>query len=160
MKKICYLLLFFMIVFMMESCDYGANHRTNFFVEGEFVGVNSRNEDEEFYFTVKSITKDEYDAANGINVVFDDFKKEYFSLELYYIIESNKTYLEFKNLKSYGTPLRYEDDHKNYIIPLLNTHNNKDYNTPKCVYNLDLNYKMDNHTYAVVHLERKDKNYV
>ena len=140
---------------MLTSCNLGVNHRNNFFVEGEFVGVNSYNEEEEFYFTVKSISKDEYEESDGINVFFDDFKKEYFSLELYYIFDSNKTYLEFKNLKSYGTPLRYEDDNKNYIIPLLNTNNNKDYNCPTYQYNLDLNYKMDNQNYAFVPVKKK-----
>ena len=74
--------------------------------------------------SVKSIIKDEFDSSNGRNVVFDKYKKVYYSLQLFYEFDSKKYQIDFMNLTPYGTPISYEDDNKNHITPFISDNNN------------------------------------
>lgn len=110
--------------------NFGKHHRTNHFIEGEFVGVNESNNEEVFTFTVTLISKEEFNLADGINVVHDQYKDLYFILELYYQVSNNeeKTYITFNNLIGSGTPLKYVDDLDIEIYPLNKPKiDNKDY---------------------------------
>ena len=118
-KKIFYVSIsvFVIILIMIFSLlfyygkNFGRNHRTNHFVEGEFVGINTSDEDEVFYMSVSSISKEEFINSLGINVLQDKYKKTYFKLTLYYQSnEEEKVYIELKNLTAYGTPISYKDD--------------------------------------------------
>ncbi len=101
----------------MCSCE--SKHRVNYFVNGEFSGINEYDTNETFYFTVSEITKNEYEKSQGINVVNDVYKKKYYSLSLYFLEEHNdeKNYITFLNLKDYGSPIRYTDDNSYNIQP-------------------------------------------
>lgn len=93
------------------SKNFGRNHRTNHFVEGEFVGINTSNKEEVSYMSVSLISKEEFINSFGINVLEDKYKKTYFKLTLYYQInEGENVYIELKNLTAYGTPISYKDD--------------------------------------------------
>lgn len=133
--------------------NYGSNHRTNYFLEGKFSGVNSYNSDEVFYLTVTNISKEEYSAANGKNVVKDEYKKKYFSLDLYYLAGNNdeKNYLTFSNLNHFGTPISYIDDSGNYITPMI-MDSDALFDSKNCIYNLILNYKPDSDSHAFVYM--------
>ena len=110
--------------------NFGKHHRTNHFIEGEFVGVNESNDEEVFTFTVTLISKEEFNLAAGVNVVHDQYKDLKFILELYYQVSNNeeKTYITFNNLVGSGTPLKYVDDLYIEIYPLNKPKiDNKDY---------------------------------
>ena len=70
MKKKIFLIICCFLILPFSSC-YTNHHQNNYFVDGEFFGVNEYNQDEKFYFSVKSIIKDDFDSSNGLNVVFD-----------------------------------------------------------------------------------------
>ena len=123
MRKIKFLIISLFLILSFSSC-FTNHHQTNYFVEGDFFGVNEYNQDEKFYFSVKSIIKDEYDSSSGRNVVFDKYKKVYYSLQLFYEINSERYQIDFLNLTPYGTPISYEDDNKNHITPFISDNNN------------------------------------
>ncbi len=125
MKKIIIFLVFIFEIMCLSSC--GTGHRRNYFVEGEFSGYNLHKIEEVYYLTVTEISKSEYESSQGINVVHDIFKKKYFSLELYYVVDQSneKNFLTFSNLKDYGTPIRYRDDNRYVIVPFC-----RDYGSP------------------------------
>lgn len=153
MKKLVFLVCC-LFVWMLSSCDYGSIHKNNFFIEGEFVGINSNDSNEEFHLFVTLISEKEFDDADGVNVVYDVYKKVFYSLELYYSDGGEDINLSFKNLVSYGSPLSYNDDFGNIITPLLNEHlinENLEENT------YILNYKMNHDTYAFVYMKEKGK---
>ena len=96
MKKIC-ILLSLIFVLMCSGC--GPTKKP--LLEGTFysIEVSSKNEDMKDKFseakvTIKEITKEEYEEANGVNVLIDGYtsqieEKRYLSIELYlYAIET------------------------------------------------------------------------
>jgi len=123
MRKIKFLIISLFLILSFSSC-FTNHHQNNYFVEGDFFGVNEYNQDEKFYFSVKSIIKDEYDSSSGRNVVFDKYKKVYYSLQLFYEFDSKKYQIDFLNLTPYGTPISYKDDNKNHITPFISDNNN------------------------------------
>lgn len=153
MKKFVFLVCY-LFVWTLSSCDYGNIHKNNFFIEGEFIGINSYEPNEEFHLFVTAISEKEFDDADGINVVYDVYKKIFYSLELYYSDGDEDIKLFFKNLVSYGSPLSYDDDFGNIITPLLNEHLIS-LNSEEPTY--ILNYKMDYDTYAFVYMKEKEK---
>ncbi|MCR5786253.1 MAG: hypothetical protein K6G28_00935 [Acholeplasmatales bacterium] len=68
-------------------------------------------------------SKDKFDSSNGLNVVFDKYKKAYYSLQLFYENDSERYQIDFMNLTSYGTPISYKDDNKNHITPFISDNN-------------------------------------
>jgi len=118
MRKIKFLIISLFLILSLSSC-YTNHHQNNYFVEGDFFGVNEYNQDEKFYFSVKSIIKDEFDSSNGLNVVFDQYKKVYYSLQLFYEFDSKRYQIDFMNLTPYGTPISYKDDNNNFITPFI-----------------------------------------
>lgn len=135
------------------SKNFGRNHRTNHFVEGEFVGINTSNKEEVSYMSVSLISKEEFINSFGINVLEDKYKKTYFKLTLYYQInEGENVYIELKNLTAYGTPISYKDDFGNYITP-KNRDNQS--NEDSSDYYLNVNYKNNELEKAEVYLFRK-----
>lgn len=110
-------LLIYIIVSLVFYFSGIRTHRRNYFVEGTFSGINVKNENETVFLIVKEISKKEYQAANGIDVVKDEYKKNYFLLTCYYENEEGTNYYHFVNLKSYGTPISYEDNNKSRITP-------------------------------------------
>lgn len=135
--------------------NFGSNHRRNYFVEGEFVGFNESNDEEFFSLTVTSTSKEEFQKADGINVVHDKYTNTYFSLTMYYQVNNNeeKYYLTFKNLTAYGTPIMYKDDLGNYITP--NNRDNQSNAAAEPDYSININYKNDRENMAYVYLAKK-----
>lgn len=123
MRKKIFLIISCFLFLSLGSC-YTNHHQNNYFVDGDFFGVNEYNQDEKFYFSVKPIIKDEFDSSNGLNVVFDKYKKVYYSLQLYYENDSKRYQIAFMNLTPYGTPISYKDDNKNHITPFISDNNN------------------------------------
>lgn len=145
MTKIFRLCLSFFAFFPLCNCFSCTkiSHRNNYFLEGLFSGVNMKNEDMMCYLKVDEISQDEYEAANGINVVNDLVKFKYYSLDFYTTInDEEEVHYGFVNLRDWyngatGTPIKYVDDngsniypaitddkyaHKNYIIHFYNEH--------------------------------------
>ena len=137
MKKKIFLIICCFLILSFSSC-YMNHHQNNYFVDGEFFGVNEYNQDEKFYFTVKSIIKDEFESSNGLNVVFDKYKKVYYSLQLFYEIDSERYQIDFMNLTYYGTPISYKDDNKNNITPFINDNNNNSPIFGEAIYSLEI----------------------
>ena len=153
MKKL-YILTCCILICLLSSCHFihfGSNHRNNFFVAGEFEGINDREPHEKFHLVVTEISKDEYKAAKGINVVCDEYTKLYYYLELSYYDGDKKIELEYKNLTVYGTPFEYEDDYGNILTPMRNdfAHGNE---PGQNYYVLNQNYKMNRDNYAFVRM--------
>ena len=96
MKKMCSLLS---LIFVLMCSGCGPTKKP--LLEGTFysIEVSSKNEDMKDKFseakvTIKEITKEEYEEANGVNVLIDGYtsqieEKRYLSIELYlYAIET------------------------------------------------------------------------
>ncbi len=93
MKKIC--ILFSLIMMLMCS---GCGPILEPLIEGTYTSYNEK-KNETFSkgkFTIKEITKEEYEEANGINVFIDGYipqkdEKRYLSIELYlYAVETEQ----------------------------------------------------------------------
>lgn len=93
MKKIC--ILFSLIMMLMCS---GCGPILEPLIEGTYTSYNEE-KNETFSkgkFTIKEITKEEYEEANGINVFIDGYipqkdEKRYLSIELYlYAVETEQ----------------------------------------------------------------------
>ena len=135
MKKKIFLIISCFLILSLGSC-YTNHHQNNYFVEGDFFGVNEYNQDEKFYFSVKLIIKDEFDSSSGLNVVFDKYKKTYYSLQLFYENDSERYQIDFMNLNPYGTPISYKDDNKNNITPF--TSDNNSFISGEAIYSLEI----------------------
>lgn len=94
MKKICIL---FSLIMMMIICS-GCGPILEPLIEGTYTSYNEE-KNETFSkgkFTIKEITKEEYEEANGINVFIDGYipqkdEKRYLSIELYlYAVETEQ----------------------------------------------------------------------
>lgn len=117
MRKALRFLVLLFAVTHLSSCEN--IHRRNYFVEGEFSGLNVYNTNEKYYLSVSEISQEEYETAQGINVVNDVYKKKYYALDLYFIVgqSDEKNDIVLVNLKDDGgVPIGYRDD--NDIIML------------------------------------------
>lgn len=115
----------FILILCLCGCD--SIHRNNYFIAGSFLGINELNKEQEFYFNVYEISKKEYDEAQGLNVVYDIYKKMYFSLDLFFYKKNNdKEFIRFINLKDYGTPISYKDENSHIITPCFEVENHKE----------------------------------
>lgn len=122
MKKIWKIALFIVLMIPLSSC-FNTNRRINYFIPGCFIGYNEYNNTQTCYFNVEEITKNSFQEANGVNVIHDLVSNKFYSLEFYVIDhESNQYTIDFINLKdayngAKGTPIAYQDEHQNWIIP-------------------------------------------
>lgn len=109
-----------------RSCTLYINRKTNEMVEGTFV---QELDDRNYYFVVTKIDKEEFVAANGLNVVEDlVYKKKtprFYSVSFYSVSlndENDKINYNFYNLrdrheKVVSEPICYDDDNWNSIVP-------------------------------------------
>lgn len=117
MRKLFSCFVLFFAILCLSSCE--SIHRRNYFVEGEFSGFNVYNTDEKYYLSVLEISQEEYETAQGVNVVHDIYKKKYYALDLYFLVgqSDEKNDIDFINLKdAMGVPLGYEDDNGKYLL--------------------------------------------
>lgn len=123
MKKVLHFLVLFFAVAHLSSCEN--IHRRNYFVEGEFSGLNAYNTNETYYLSVSEISQKEYENAQGINVVNDVYKKKYYALDLYYTVGQSdvKNNIVLVNLIDYGTPISYKDDNRIILEPFCRDNN-------------------------------------
>lgn len=121
MKNTVFKLLLLNCMLVSLSSCLTIERRTNFIVPGEFYGENLG---VTFYLNINKISKDDFDAANGLNVL-EDFANlnNYYSINLYCIDDDdNKINLPFENFKHTSTsmqPVTYIDDYKNYFTPMI-----------------------------------------
>lgn len=120
MKNTVFKLLLLNCMLVSLSSCLTIERRTNFIVPGEFYGENLG---VTFYLNINKISKDDFDAANGLNVL-EDFANpnNYYSIYLYYVDDDNEINLPFENFKHTNTPMQpvtYIDDHKNYFTPMI-----------------------------------------
>lgn len=121
MKNIVFKLLLLNCTLISLSSCLAIEKRTNFVVPGEFYGENLG---VTFYLNINKISRDDFDAADGLNVL-EDFANpnNYYSIDLYYIDDDdNKINLPFENFKYTSTsmqPVTYIDDYKNYFTPMI-----------------------------------------
>lgn len=121
MKNIVFKLLLLNCTLISLSSCLAIEKRTNFIVPGEFYGENLG---VTFYLNINKISKDNFGAADGLNVL-EDFANpnNYYSIDLYYIDDDdNKINLPFENFKYTSTsmqPVTYIDDYKNYFTPMI-----------------------------------------
>lgn len=116
-----------LIVITLVFITFSAGCVTRFinnFKTGEF---SAKENDKYYALTVTEITKDDYNVANGKNVVLDDITNKYYLLSMKYRPNYFEawTEIDFHNLKNISTttkePVCYSDDNNNTIIP----HNKK-----------------------------------
>lgn len=121
MKNIVFKLLLLNCTLISLSSCLAIEKRTNFIVPGEFYGENLG---VTFYLNINKISRDDFDAADGLNVL-EDFANpnNYYSIDFYYIDDDdNKINLPFENFKYTSTsmqPVTYIDDYKNYFTPMI-----------------------------------------
>lgn len=113
-------LLFSLLVFTLSSC---ANRKVNYMVAGTFISYGENNN---YVLEVGSISEEQYENADGLNVIKDitgKIDEVYFSVELYiFDQDNNKELLSYYNLKdsqpeTSAEPLIYVDDNSNYLEP-------------------------------------------
>lgn len=158
MKKNFFLTLFiFILLFTLISCGWGKTHQINYFVEGEFVGVEIENNKMEFFLNVMPISKEEYSDLDGINVVHDVYKDLYYKLDLFYVEDDGgKNEITLQNFKAYGTPYRYRDDFSNSIMPFISDNNPLEYGSD--IYIMELKYKENMEMHSIVYFKYKEEN--
>ena len=103
----------------LTSCIFNVNHQYCFFIEGNFIS-----KDNNYYFDVKEITKDEYDSENNINVIADKVLKykHFFKLKFYTYENTKEKIIDIINLRdslpnTSAEPISYVDDNGIEIIP-------------------------------------------
>lgn len=125
MKKFitCFLSIIF-ISLSLNSCIFSNNKKTNYFIEGVFIGYNVQSDEkEEYYLEVNEIDEQDFNSAYGYNVIYDIVIKKYFHLSYYtYDENNNKSFINFKNLKDKypqitAWPVLYHDDNEIELRP-------------------------------------------
>ena len=107
-------LSFLTIVLCLSSCV--VNHRNNYIIPGYYEGVDMCNETTSCFLTIKSITEEEYNVANGVDVVKDLINPGFYQLECYVQkAREERIKLSFFNLKDAknglkAEPIEYRDD--------------------------------------------------
>lgn len=149
------LILLSVMALSLSSCT--VNHRTNYIVSGYYEGVNEYAGDDGFKgnfncsLNILPISRDEYVSSNGINVVEDLVKPNYYRLELCFKYDGKDSEsFYFNNLKdasngSKQTPISYLDDNGMLLTP----HNDSLKNETKTYYSLEARIKSDGVSYFV-----------
>lgn len=109
--------------FCLTSCVFGNGHRTNNIVPGYYVGVDQNDDNKQASLTISPITKNEYDEANGTNIIKDLVKTGYYKLEFYIRKDGKEPELlkftnfvdEFNGAKD--RPISYIDDNGVVLSP-------------------------------------------
>ena len=111
-----------MLFLGLSSCFPVVSKRTNYIIAGEFSGVDSYDERISCSLSITSITKEQFEAANGVNVIEDLVKKVYFKLEFSYtLLEKTETidFLNFADAYKGATdiPVSYLDENGIWFTP-------------------------------------------
>lgn len=124
-------ILLILLLFSFSSCidvSY-STRRKNYICEGLYSGENSTYS-VNIFLRIKRIYKEEFIAANGVNVIEDYVRPAYYSIYLYYYEEEVKMpYYTFSNFTdvydgSYSTSIAYKDDYGCFFIPRFSSNNN------------------------------------
>lgn len=118
--KIRYFAAIILPIVFLSSCTK-IIHRNNFFIEGTFIG-EIKDLNVVCTLDVKNINEEEFNQKNGVNVVFDDVKLNYFSLELNVLINDTENieyvFTDLKPMtKSLEWPVFYEDKNGSILKP-------------------------------------------
>ena len=106
----------------LSSCFCsGKNMCTNYFVAGEFAGMEEKDQSRSYLFNVSEISQQEYEDAGGLNVVDDYVLGAYFSIELTIVTKEGSATYDFINMEEAWTtrdfPISYHDDNQTWITP-------------------------------------------
>lgn len=130
---------------VLTGC-FVTDKRRNYMVAGNFGGINRVNKDETCFLVLKKIGGEEYQKANGKNVIQDFVLKDYYSLD-FYCVNSNgekKTY-DFLNLTDRfpnvkAQPVSYIDDN-GYTFDPQTSGKYSDPIPGRCYYDIGIGYK-------------------
>ena len=122
MKRKFFIVIPIILTLLLSSC---ISKKTNYFIVGSFTAYT---EETAYVLNISNISYDEYQSANGVNVVEDYVLKSkkrdnyYFKIELYKKTNDENILLNFYNLKDslpgyIDQPMQYTDDYGNDIIP-------------------------------------------
>ena len=123
MKKIIGTLLLYII--LLGSCAGFGNKRNQYFVEGDFIGEEIVQDhtflDDRATLSIKNISKEEFDASNGVDVVkdYNGGQNPYFSICLKVKDEKD----EYQDCHFYDLEFRmadyclYVDKNSNRLVP-------------------------------------------
>ena len=108
MKKMASLIW---VPLLLGSC-FTINHKTNYFVAGEFETVV---DEVGYYLEVEEISKNAYESSGKINAVKDVVINKYFSVQFYERIGGESILVDLVNLKdefprTKAVPASYIDD--------------------------------------------------
>lgn len=127
LKQLLCLLLLCSVCIPLASCEIFPNRRKSYFEEGLFYGYTERDSkidaERVFCFEVKKISKEEYEQADGVNVVMDGVLEPttYFSFLLYEGEGEDRIIYNFvhlaENVMPNDIPICYEDDNGNVVGP-------------------------------------------
>ena len=106
----------------LSSCFPIVSKRTNYIIAGEFSGVDGYDERISCSLSITSITKEQFETANGVNVIEDLVKKAYFKLEFSYTLLEKTETIDFLNFAdaykgATGIPVCYKDQNGFYFEP-------------------------------------------
>lgn len=116
MKKMASLIW---VPLLLGSC-FTINHKTNYFVAGEFETVV---DEVGYYLEVEEISKNAYESSGKINAVKDVVINKYFSVQFYERIGGESILVDLVNLKdenprTKAIPASYIDDNGVSMTPL------------------------------------------
>ncbi len=116
MKKMASLIW---VPLLLGSC-FTINHKTNYFVAGEFETVV---DEVGYYLEVEEISKNAYESSPKINTVKDVVINKYFSVQFYERIGGESILVDLVNLKdenprTKAIPASYIDDNGVSMTPL------------------------------------------
>ena len=116
MKKMASLIW---VPLLLGSC-FTINHKTNYFVAGEFETVV---DEVGYYLEVEEISKNAYESSPKINTVKDVVINKYFSVQFYERIGGESILVDLVNLKDENPraktiPADYIDDNGVSMTPL------------------------------------------
>lgn len=157
MKRLFLVLSLMLFVLTLTSCGWGKIHQINYFIEGEFIGVDEENNEIEIHLTVLPITKKNFDSSKGVNTVYDVYKNLYYELEL--VVRSkecDEKMIVLNNLKAFGTPNAYGNGDGKFIVPLISERN--PLTNDSIMYIVEIsnrNQSSDNHESYFVYLKNK-----
>lgn len=125
MKRILKITPIFLLTLTLNSCYIGSNNRTNYIIPGSFRGVDIHS-NVTYYLDISIIRLNDYNNANGVNVIKDEVRDAYYSLDFYRFkdgIKIKHNFLNFKDVtKAYHYCVRYNDDNDYTLMPIHDTY--------------------------------------
>ena len=127
MKKMASLIW---VPLLLGSC-FTINHKTNYFVAGEFETVV---DEVGYYLEVEEISKNAYESSGKINTVKDVVINKYFSVQFYERVGGESILVDLVNLRdenprTKAIPADYIDDNGITVSPSItdNEYSNRHY---------------------------------